>query len=86
MIRGKLLFMNGYVLEFMEYMCKEERLKYRFHLMNKDGRMIFRYDNAAHHEVSTFPHHKHLPEGVKESKERGIVEALKEIELLIFKI
>jgi len=54
--------------------------------MDKDGKMIFRYDNAPHHEVSTFPHHKHLPEGVKESKEKRITEVLKEIEMLVLKI
>ena len=86
MIRGKLLFINGYVLEFVEYVSKEERPKYRFHLMDKDGKMIFRYDNAPHHEVSTFPHHKHLPEGVKESKEKRIIEVLKEVEMLMLKI
>lgn len=86
MIRGRLLFINGYVLEFMEYVTKEERPKYRFHLMGKEGEMIFRYDNAPHHDVLTFPHHKHLPEGVKESKEKGIIEVLKEIEMLVLKI
>jgi hypothetical protein len=87
MIRGKLLFINGYVLEFMEYVCiGKERPKYRFHLMDKDGEMIFRYDNAPHHEVLTFPHHKHLPEGIEESKEKGIIEVLKEIEMLVLKI
>jgi hypothetical protein len=55
-------------------------------LMDKDGEMIFRYDNAPHHEVSTFPYHKHLPEGVKESKEKGIIEVLKEVEMLMLKI
>ena len=84
MIRGKLLFINGYVLEFMEYVSiGVERPKYRFNLMDKDGKMIFRYDNAPHHGVSTFPHHKHLPEGIKESKEKGINEVLKEIEMLV---
>lgn len=49
MIRGKLLFINGYVLEFMEYVSiGVERPKYRFNLMDKDGEMIFRYDNAPH--------------------------------------
>jgi hypothetical protein len=30
--------------------------------MNKEGDLIFRYDNAPHHQklnLSTFPHHKH---------------------------
>ncbi len=86
MIRGELLFINGYVLEFMEYISKEERPKYRFHLMDKGGKMIFRYDNAPHHKVPTFPYHKHLPGGVKESKEKRIIEVLKEIEMLVLKI
>lgn len=55
-------------------------------MMDKDSEMIFRYGNAPHHDVSTFPHHKHLPEGVKESKEKGIIEVLKEVEMLMFKI
>ncbi len=54
--------------------------------MDKDGKMIFRYDNAPHHEVSTVPHHMHLPEGVKESKEKRFTEVLKEIEMLVLKI
>lgn len=41
MLRGKLLFIDGSVLEFVEYLSREERLRYRFHLMNKDGKMIF---------------------------------------------
>jgi len=87
MIRGKLLFINGYVLEFMEYVCiGKERPKYRFHLMDKDGKLLFRYDNAPHHHISSFPHHKHLPEEIEESKEKGLIEVLKEIEMLVLKI
>ncbi len=62
MLRGRLLFMDGSVLEFMEYLQEENRLKYRFHLMDKEGNIVFRYDNAPHHkDISSFPHHKHLP-------------------------
>ncbi|MEN4017429.1 MAG: DUF6516 family protein [Methanobacterium sp.] len=90
MIRGKLLFINGYVLEFMEYVCiGKERPKYRFNLMDKNGRIIFRYDNAPHHNhpnISTFPHHKHLPGEIEESKEKEFIEVLKEIETLALKI
>ena len=86
MIRGKLLFLNGYVLEFMEYISKEKRPKYRFHLMDKVGKILFRYDNAPHHNISTSPHHKHLPERIVESKEKNLMVVLDEIELLILKI
>jgi hypothetical protein len=48
MLRGRLLFVDGAILEFMEYLQEENRLKYRFHLMDKQGNIVFRYDNAPH--------------------------------------
>ncbi len=86
MVRGTIVFINGYVLEFMEYIEKQERLKYRFHLMDKERKMIFRYDNAPHYRNQSFPHHKHTSEEIQESKEKGIIEVLKEIETLILKV
>ena len=76
MLRGRLLFVDGSVLEFMEYLHGDRRLKYRFHLMDKQGEIVFRYDNAPHHDVSTFPHHKHLVDGVVESEEKGLLDIL----------
>ncbi len=33
--------------------------------MDKNKKLIFRYDNVAHHrKISTFPHHKHIKNGV----------------------
>ena len=83
-IIGKIVFLNGYVLEFMEYVCiGKSRPKYRFHLMDKNGKLIFRYDNAPHCKVLTFPHHKHTPNGVESSKEVGLPNVLDEIERII---
>ena len=76
--------MDGSCLEFMEYLQEKNRLKYRFHLMDKEGNMVFRYDNAPHHkDVSSFPHHKHLPGNVAESEDKGIMDVLDEIEILM---
>ncbi len=85
MVRGRLLFLGGYVLTFMEYIqTGKERPKYRFNLSDGKGDMIFRYDNAAHHkEISTFPHHKHVSTEVKPSKEISLAEVLSEIESTI---
>ena len=84
MLRGRLLFVDGSMLEFMEYLKEENRLKYRFHLMDKKGNIVFRYDNAPHHkDVSSFPHHKHLPINVVESDEKSIMDILDEIEIMI---
>ncbi len=90
MIREKVLFVDGRVLYLMEYLKGEIRAKYRFHLDDKDGNILFRYDNAPHHnDVKTFPHHKHmtgdkiLPS--KEMKFTEVLKVLKEIERLILK-
>ena len=85
MVRGRLLFLGGCVLTFMEYIhIGKERPKYRFNLTDGKGSMIFRYDNAAHHrDVPTFPHHKHTNTEVKPSKEIGLAEVLSEIEGMI---
>lgn len=84
MLFGRLLFVDGSCLEFMEYLQEKNRLKYRFHLMDKEGNMVFRYDNAPHHkDVSSFPHHKHLPGNVAESEDKGIMDVLDEIEILM---
>ena len=84
MLRGKLLFVDGSVLEFMEYLKEENRLKYRFHLMDMHGSMVLRYDNAPHHkDVSSFPHHKHLPSNVAESVDKSLMDVLDEIEILM---
>jgi hypothetical protein len=85
MVRGRLLFLGGYVLTFMEYIqTGEERPKYRFNLSDSKGDLIFRYDNATHHRnVPTCPHHKHVGAETKPSKEMGLAEVLSEIENMI---
>ena len=46
--------------------------------------MIFRYDNAPHHQnVETFPHHKHLETVITESIEPEITQILAEIKALL---
>lgn len=87
MTRGRLLFINGHVLEFMEYVIVgRPKPKYRYQLADKNGTLIFRYDNAPHHpEIATYPHHKHTPEGLSQSSEVKIAEVLKEIEKLVLK-
>jgi hypothetical protein len=47
--------------------------KYKYHYQDSKNNLIFRYDNAPHHkEISTFPHHKLLPDQVIESNEPDI--------------
>jgi hypothetical protein len=85
MVRGSLLFLGGYVLNFMEYIqIGKERPKYSFNFTDGKSVMIFRYDNAPHHrEIPTFPHHKHFRSNIQPSKEMGLAEVLSEIEKII---
>lgn len=92
-VHGSLVMIDGSVLQFLELINikgdKIIRLKYRFHLIDANDEMFFRYDNAPHHaEISTYPHHKHVKgECVpKQSKEVGLKDVLSEIEETISRI
>jgi len=89
-VHGILGMIDGSTLQFMELInIKRDKvihLKYRFHLMNANDKMVFRYDNSPHHpEIATYPHHKHV-KGEKvprRSKEVGLKDVLLEIEEMI---
>ena len=81
-IGGKIVFENSHSLEFVEVVNQEQvgKVKYRYHYMDAEQNLIFRYDNAPHHpETRSFPHHKHTPGNVLESQEPGLAEVLFEI-------
>jgi hypothetical protein len=68
-MKGIIAFADGSELTFFELVSQDQDtitvLKYRFHYQ-KGNQIIFRYDNAPHHQdLSTFPDHKHTPNGVK---------------------
>lgn len=49
-LKGNLLFIDFSVIEIALFANKVQNKisidKYRFHYMNKDGKLVFRYDNA----------------------------------------
>ena len=84
--RGSLYFENG-KLEFIEVVKiisqKIVKIKYKYHYMANDNTMIFRYDNVKHyHNISTFPHHKHIPSKIIPSEEPDFRTILSEINLM----
>ena len=88
-IEGEIVFAEGIRLFFFEFWQRSgdgtEREKYRFHCMDVDNQLIFRYDNAPHHQnIKTFPHHKHLPSGIRESMPPAFADVLAETEAYIF--
>lgn len=64
-IRGNVYFHDGSLLHIREFVDVEiaiERGKYTYQYMSSQGNLIFRYDNAPHHQklnIPTFPHHKY---------------------------
>ena len=41
------------------------QIDYRYHFQNEKNELIFRYDSTPHFpNLSSFPHHKHLPDTV----------------------
>jgi len=55
----KIVFSDQSILFVREYVDESDR-NYSFHWQDKDGHLITRWDNAPHHHnIATFPHHKH---------------------------
>ncbi len=82
-IEGEIIFEDESKLHFAEVKNTDrmEKNKYRYHYMDENDSMIFRYDNARHYpDLATFPHHKHTIQNVIEAKEPNLNEVLAEIE------
>lgn len=89
-ISGYVVFRSGWKLEYDEIIKQERtqliKLKYRYHLMDKSKRIIFRYDNVPHlPKLKSHPHHKHIKDNVLESSAPGLLEVIYEAEALIVK-
>ncbi|MBS1258394.1 MAG: hypothetical protein MAG551_01453 [Candidatus Scalindua arabica] len=66
LVKGYVVFSDESILYFTEYLdvrYKIDKLSYSFHYQNKDGELIFRYDNSKHKPELTFYNHKHLRNG-----------------------
>ncbi len=84
-ISGYAVFRNGWILEFDEVLKQEGLVvakdKYRYHVMDQNKELIFRYDNVAHFpKLKTYPHHKHLSQTVVESTAPDLLQVIEEIE------
>ena len=80
---GLLYFEYGR-LEFIEVVRiisnNATKIKYKYHYMLENDTMVFRYDNVKHHpHISSFPHHKHIPEDIISCEEPNFKTILSEI-------
>jgi hypothetical protein len=89
-LKGNIIFIDSSNLEISMFVIEKNDIitidKYRFHYMNEEGIMLFRYDNAPHHrEVLSFPHHKHTPKKITKTTLPQIKDILNEISAIIIK-
>ena len=84
-IKGRIIFVNGSVFDFRELITKKEH-DYRFHWMDKNNKLIIRWDSAPHHpELENFPFHVHKPERTESSKDLKLTEVLEIIKKELIK-
>ncbi len=82
-LRIRLRFAQTHLLEINEaIVITDNQLKfldYRYHFQDERNCLVFRYDSTPHFpDISTFPHHKHLPNDVISSHKPEIIQVLKE--------
>ena len=64
-IRGNIYFLDNSLLHLREFVNVKNgiyRGKYAYQYMDAANNLIFRYDNAQHHQklnLANYPHHKH---------------------------
>jgi len=84
LVKGDVLFTDGSQLDVKEFLITQpalQVLKYGYHY-RMGTRLIFRYDNAndpAARNLSTFPAHKHIPEGLLAAEKPSWEQVLQEI-------
>ena len=84
-LRIRLRFEQGHLLEINEATIVEENslvlLDYRYHCQDSQNRLIFRYDSTPHFpDLSSFPHHRHLPGEVIDSHRPDLPAVVEEAE------
>jgi hypothetical protein len=87
-IRGEVEFTNGSSLlffrELLDLRLPVQKIMYAYHYQTKNGELIFRYDNTAHHkEISTFPNHKHSTSSIDAAEPPTLEQVLREIEEIL---
>jgi len=76
-LRVEIGLIDKSVLHVRETIIEENIRKYSYHWQNDRGKLIVRWDNAPDWEVETFPHHKHIGDGIESSYERTLEQVLK---------
>ena len=86
-LRMHIMFIDNTTLYVRETIINGVRVTYSYHWQDKDKRLIFRWDNAPHWDVVTFPHHKHRGDKniIEPSYDRTLEKILEIIKKIILK-
>jgi hypothetical protein len=90
LFRCELQFRDGSrlsVTEHLEPVGQRDfrRTTYRLNYLDRDGTLVFRYDNAPHYpRLSTFPAHKHAGGSVVEAEPPELSDVLAEIDAIVY--
>ena len=82
LIKANIIFNDDsklFVTEYMDLRYKFEKLTYSFHYQDKDGRLVFRFDNAVHRPILSFQNHKHYKGVIHQSDIPELRNVLEEI-------
>lgn len=82
LIKAAIVFTDDsrlFVTEYVDLRYKPEKLAYSFHYQDKDGNLVFRYDNASHRPALNFKNHKHSKGVISQSEIPDLRDVLEEI-------
>jgi hypothetical protein len=82
LIKAVVVFIDDsklFITEYVDLRYKLEKLTYSFHYQDKEGNLVFRYDNAPHKPALSFQNHKHSKETIFQSEIPELKEVLEEI-------
>ena len=68
-----------FVTEYVDLRYKLEKLTYSFHYQDKNGNLVFRYDNASHKPFPGFKNHKHFKGAIFQTEVPVLKDVLEEI-------
>jgi hypothetical protein len=79
--KGSYLLAIGEALQVVDGQITQ--IDYRYHFQDENNQVIFRYDSTPHFpELTTFPHHKHLPDTVISTEKPDLTQVFQEASTL----
>ncbi|MCJ7478824.1 MAG: DUF6516 family protein [Candidatus Nanohaloarchaeota archaeon QJJ-7] len=79
-LEARIVLIDGSELHVSEVWKGEDLEKYSYYWLEESGETIVGWDNAPHHDVETFPHHRHEGGEVEPSEPMDAETVLRELQ------